>query len=75
MSLIYFRLSCQKITSAVDADNMKSFKQSRVFLLTDLTVMDGRRHAAGNNDVTAEVLLYQVRMKRVGSMWSLISRS
>lgn len=47
-----------------------------VFLLTDLTVVDGRGHVAGDDDISAsEVLLNQVRVQRVGSMWSLVSRA
>lgn len=48
---------------------------SHVFLLTDLTVVDGRGHVAGYDDVSAEVLLNQVGVQRVGSMWSLVSRA
>lgn len=49
---------------------------AHVFLLTDLTVVDGRGHVAGDDDVSAsEVLLDQVRVQRVGSMWSLVSRA
>lgn len=46
-----------------------------VFVLTDLTVMDGRWHVAGHYDVAAEVLLNQVRVQGVRCVWSLIGRT
>lgn len=47
----------------------------RCCLLTDLTIMDWRWHAAGHYDIAAEVLMDQVRVQRVRCMWRLIGRT
>lgn len=43
--------------------------------LTHLTIVDGCRHVVGHDDIAAEVLLDQVWVQRVRSMWSLIGRT
>lgn len=43
--------------------------------LTDLTIMDRCWHVVGHYDIAAEVLLNQMWVQRVRSMWSLISRT
>lgn len=45
------------------------------YVLTDLTIMDGRWHVARHYDIAAEVLLNQVRVERVRCMRSLVSRT
>lgn len=42
------------------------------FVLTDLTIVDGRWHVGRHYNIVAEVLLNQMRVQRVWCMWSFI---
>ncbi len=65
----------QKSLSVYAEDRELSLMPLMSFVLTDLTIMDRRRHVAGHYYIAAEVLLNQVRVQRVRCVWSLIGRT